>query len=148
MQPRRLWHFCNQCTVVHDFSAHLGGIASQISETWESARDRAGKALWRGRCFVRSPRTPNASVIGLTLPGTLGVCSPFLRCVPGVGGLPGIRNPAWIFGDHKNRCSRHSPQCPVCSAVCRQSFCLKGGFHLPDLAAPKCLLGWGDEPCF
>lgn len=136
MQPRRVWHCCNQCIVVHDFSAHLGGTASRISETWESASDRAGKALRRGRCFVRSPRTPNASVIGLTLPGTLGVCSPFLRCVPWVRGLPGIRNPAWIFGDHKNRCSRHSPQCLVYSAGCRQSFCLKGGFPLLGFAAP------------
>ena len=136
MQPRRVLHCCNQCIAVHDFSAHLGGTASQISETWESASDRAGKALQRGWCFVRSPRTPNASVIGLTLPGTLGVCSPFLRCVPWVRGLPGIRNPAWSFGDHKNRCSRHSPQCLVYSAGCRQSFCLKGGFHLPGLAAP------------
>ena len=136
LQPRRVWHCCNQCTVVHDFSAHLGGIASQISETWESASDRAGKALWRGRCFVRSPRAPIASVIGLTPPGTLGVCSPFLHCVPWVRGLPGIRNPACIFGGHKNRCSRHCSQCLVYSAVCRLSFCLKGGFHLPGLAAP------------
>lgn len=77
LQPRRTWCCCNRllCIVTCAFSAHLGGVASQISETWESASDRVGKVPWRGWCFMRFPRGPNACVIGLALPRILSACS-------------------------------------------------------------------------
>lgn len=50
----------------------------RLLRSWGWASNRIGKAPWGGWCFVGSPKVHNASVIGLALPGILGICPPFL----------------------------------------------------------------------